>query len=187
MAVDGDRAAGRGQSRHQVVQDRLPPGTLLGGQLLSPHATAVRMPPSRPQMRPIGVGRMRLRMDSWASAGGRLPFLVMPLLFSYGTLRDPAVQTATFGRELTGRDERIVGFRIEQLRITDPHVLTVSGRTHHPVLIATGNASDVVPGMVLDLTDDELQRADDYEVDDYQRVAAPLSSGDTAWVYVAAT
>jgi gamma-glutamylcyclotransferase (GGCT)/AIG2-like uncharacterized protein YtfP len=109
----------------------------------------------------------------------------MPLLFSYGTLRDPAVQTATFGRELTGRDDRVVGFRIEQLRITDPHVLAVSGLTHHPVLIATDNAADVVPGVVLELTDDELQRADEYEVDDYKRIAAPLSSGDTAWVYVA--
>jgi gamma-glutamylcyclotransferase (GGCT)/AIG2-like uncharacterized protein YtfP len=109
----------------------------------------------------------------------------MPLLFSYGTLRDPAVQTATFGRELTGRDDRIVGFRIEQLRITDPHVLAVSGLTHHPVLITTGNAADVVTGTVLELTHDELRQADDYEVDDYQRVAAPLASGNTAWVYVA--
>jgi hypothetical protein len=31
----------------------------------------------------------------------------MPLLFSYGTLRDPAVQRATFGRELSGRDDQI--------------------------------------------------------------------------------
>lgn len=109
----------------------------------------------------------------------------MQLLFSYGTLRDPAVQTATFGRELTGRDDRIVGFRIERLRITDPHVVAVSGLTHHPVLIASGNPADVVSGTVLELTDDELRQADDYEVDDYQRIAAPLASGDTAWVYVA--
>ena len=108
----------------------------------------------------------------------------MPLLFSYGTLRDPAVQKATFGRELTGRDDRIVGFRIERLRITDAHVVAVSGMTHHPVLIATGDAADVVDGSVLELTDDELRQADDYEVDDYRRVPAPLASGDTAWVYV---
>ncbi|NMO51375.1 gamma-glutamylcyclotransferase [Actinoplanes sp. TBRC 11911] len=110
----------------------------------------------------------------------------MPLLFSYGTLRDPAVQTATFGRVLTGRDDRIVGFRVEQLRITDPHVVQVSGLTHHPVLVATGEVGDVVSGTVLEVTDDELRRADDYEVDDYRRIAAPLASGDTAWVYVTA-
>jgi hypothetical protein len=42
----------------------------------------------------------------------------------------------------------------------------------------------VVDGTVLELTDDELRQADDYEVDDYRRVAAPLTSGGTAWVYV---
>jgi hypothetical protein len=109
----------------------------------------------------------------------------MPLLFSYGTLRDPAVQRANFGRTLTGRDDRILGFRLDQVEITDPHVLELSGRTHHPILIATGNPSDAVPGAVLELTDDELLRADDYEVDDYRRVEALLASGGTAWVYVA--
>ncbi len=109
----------------------------------------------------------------------------MPLLFSYGTLRDPAVQKATFGRELAGCEDRIVGFRLDQVRITDPDVLAVSGLTHHPILFATGSAADTVAGSVLEITDNELLRADDYEVDDYQRVAAPLSSGGTAWVYVA--
>ncbi|GIE89948.1 gamma-glutamylcyclotransferase family protein [Actinoplanes regularis] len=109
----------------------------------------------------------------------------MPLLFSYGTLRDPAVQKSTFGRELVGREDRIIGFRLDQVRITDPHVLAVSGLTHHPILSATGAAADTVAGSVLEITEDELLQADEYEVDDYQRVSAPLASGDTAWVYVA--
>lgn len=109
----------------------------------------------------------------------------MPLIFSYGTLRDPAVQRAVFGRELTGRDDRIAGFRVDRVRITDPHVLAVSGRTHHPILSATGDPGDTVDGSVLEVTGAELVRADDYEVDDYERVAAPLASGGTAWVYVA--
>jgi len=108
----------------------------------------------------------------------------MPLLFSYGTLRDPAVQMATFGRELNGRDDRVLGFRLDLVEITDPHVLAVSGRSHHPILHATGDPADAVDGSVLELTDDELLRADEYEVDDYQRVLAPLGSGGTAWVYV---
>jgi gamma-glutamylcyclotransferase (GGCT)/AIG2-like uncharacterized protein YtfP len=107
----------------------------------------------------------------------------MPLLFSYGTLRDPAVQRATFGRELAGRDDRIVGYRLDQLEITDPHVLAVSGQTHHPILAATGNLADTVAGGVLEVTEDELLRADEYEVDDYRRVEVPLTSGGTAWVY----
>lgn len=108
----------------------------------------------------------------------------MPLLFSYGTLRDPAVQRSTFGRELTGRDDRILGFRLDQLKITDPHVLALSGQTHHPILAATGDAADTVDGAVLELSDGELLKADEYEVDDYHRIEVPLASGRTAWVYV---
>jgi gamma-glutamylcyclotransferase (GGCT)/AIG2-like uncharacterized protein YtfP len=108
----------------------------------------------------------------------------MPLLFSYGTLRDPAVQRANFGRELTGRDDSVVGFQLGRVEITDPHVLELSGERYHPILIATGDAQHTVPGAVFELTDDELERADEYEVDDYRRVEAPLASGGVAWVYV---
>lgn len=34
------------------------------------------------------------------------------------------------------------------------------------------------------VSDGELMAADDYEVDDYKRIAIPLRSGDHAWVYV---
>ncbi|GAA0552762.1 hypothetical protein GCM10010172_39030 [Paractinoplanes ferrugineus] len=108
----------------------------------------------------------------------------MPLLFSYGTLRDPAVQRANFGRTPAARPDRIVGFRLAALEITDPAVIAVSGRTHHPVLLATGDPADTVDGAALEVTDDDLLRADDYEVDGYHRVEAPLASGATAWVYV---
>jgi gamma-glutamylcyclotransferase (GGCT)/AIG2-like uncharacterized protein YtfP len=108
----------------------------------------------------------------------------MPLLFSYGTLRDPAVQKANFGRELVGHPDRIVGFRLDLLEITDPAVVALSGETHHPILVATGNPADGVDGAVLELTDPELASADDYEVDDYHRVEAQTAAGKTAWVYV---
>jgi len=35
---------------------------------------------------------------------------VTELLFSYGTLRQPEVQRATFGREIDGRPDAIVGY-----------------------------------------------------------------------------
>jgi Gamma-glutamyl cyclotransferase, AIG2-like len=110
----------------------------------------------------------------------------MPLLFSYGTLRDPAVQRANFGRELAGEEDRILGFRLEKLEITDPEVIAVSGETHHPILVATGEPADWVDGSVFELTDADLLLADEYEVDDYHRVEAPLASGKTAWVYIGA-
>jgi gamma-glutamylcyclotransferase (GGCT)/AIG2-like uncharacterized protein YtfP len=109
----------------------------------------------------------------------------MPLLFSYGTLRDPAVQQANFGRVLDGRPDSVVGFRVREVEIRDPAVVALSGLTHHPILFETGKVTDTVPGAVFALTDDELLRADEYEVDDYRRVEASLASGGTAWVYVA--
>ena len=108
----------------------------------------------------------------------------MPLLFSYGTLRDPAVQTANFGRELAGRPDRILGFRLERVEITDPRVLAVSRMTHHPILRFTGDRADGVDGSVFEVTDSDLLLADEYEVDDYHRVEADLASGETAWVYI---
>ena len=52
------------------------------------------------------------------------------------------------------------------------------------VLTAWGIATDRVTGTVFEITAEELANADKYEVADYQRVAAPLASGRTAWVYV---
>ena len=111
----------------------------------------------------------------------------MPLLFSYGTLRDPAVQQATFGRELTSHDDQLPGYQVTMLKITDPAVLAVSGQTHHPILVATGNDADTVPGAALEVTAEDLVAADNYEVDDYHRIMVSLTSGARAWVYVSAT
>ncbi|MEV0715210.1 gamma-glutamylcyclotransferase family protein [Asanoa sp. NPDC050611] len=110
----------------------------------------------------------------------------MHLLFSYGTLRDPAVQRASFGRELTGRPDALPGYRMGSLRITSAAVVAVSGAAEHPVATWTGNRADRVPGMVFELSDEELAAADGYESADYQRVLLPLASGAEAWVYVAA-
>ena len=107
-------------------------------------------------------------------------------LFSYGTLRDPAVQLATFGRLLEGHPDGLVGYATRMLEISDPAVVATSGKTHHPIVVRTDLDSDVVEGQVLRLTAAELVAADDYEVDDYRRAPARLSSGLEAWVYVSA-
>ena len=44
----------------------------------------------------------------------------MHLLFSYGTLRDPGVQAAVFGRAVACTDDALPGFRVDQVAITDP-------------------------------------------------------------------
>lgn len=110
----------------------------------------------------------------------------MPLLFSYGTLRDPAVQRANFGRELNGREDRLPGYEVRMVAIADADVVALSGQAHHPIVVETGSEADTVAGTVFELTDAELDAADGYEVDDYRRVLVSLASGVRAWVYVSA-
>lgn len=108
------------------------------------------------------------------------------LLFSYGALQDKAVQLANFGRELTGQTDRMQGFRQDWVEITDPEVLATSGKTHHPIVAPSEQASDSVAGMVFQISEQELAAADRYEVADYKRIEVCLASGLTAWVYVRA-
>ncbi len=37
---------------------------------------------------------------------------------------------------------------------------------------------------MLEITEQELEQADRYEVDDYERISVTLTSGEQAWAYV---
>jgi gamma-glutamylcyclotransferase (GGCT)/AIG2-like uncharacterized protein YtfP len=106
------------------------------------------------------------------------------LLFSYGTLRQRDVQLTTFGRELDGRLDAIVGYDLHYVTITDPHVIATSGSDRHPILKPTDRPGAEVRGTVFEISEADLASADAYEVDDYCRVSVPLRSGEQAWVYV---
>ena len=108
----------------------------------------------------------------------------MENLFSYGTLQLPQVQQSLFGRLLEGTREELPGYRVEELKIRDQTVIEKSGTDMHPILVATGNPNDFVHGMVYELKEEELDRADDYEVDDYKRTLARMRSDISAWIYV---
>jgi gamma-glutamylcyclotransferase (GGCT)/AIG2-like uncharacterized protein YtfP len=105
-------------------------------------------------------------------------------LFSYGTLQLESVQLSTFGRKLEGDADCLVGYKLSFVTIEDEAVVTVSGMAAHPIITYTNNANDTVNGTVFTITADELQQADEYEVDDYERISIQLQSGKTAWVYV---
>lgn len=107
-------------------------------------------------------------------------------LFSYGTLRSPAVQLATFGRLVAGIDDAVVGYRVQRVRITDAAVVAASSLDVHPILVPTGDPADEVAGSRFEISDDDLAAADRYEVAAYTRVEVPLRSGLAAWVYVLA-
>jgi gamma-glutamylcyclotransferase (GGCT)/AIG2-like uncharacterized protein YtfP len=109
------------------------------------------------------------------------------LLFSYGTLRQREVQLSTFGRELDGRPDAIVGYELDYVTITDPHVIATSGSDRHPILLPSDRAGAAIEGTVFTVSETDLAAADEYEVDDYRRVAVPLRSGEQAWVYVFAS
>jgi hypothetical protein len=108
----------------------------------------------------------------------------MPLLFSYGTLQLPEVQLATYGRRLDGTEDALHGYRLEQLVITDPEVVRLSGKPVHTIARHSGDPADRIAGVRFDLTDAELAATDAYEVDAYGRTEVELESGTRAFVYV---
>jgi hypothetical protein len=110
----------------------------------------------------------------------------MPLLFSYGTLQREEVQRATFGRALRGEADALVGFALSTFEVTDPAFVAESGSALHRIVRETGRDDDRVSGTALEVTDDELARADAYEPAGYARVRARLASGREAWVYAQA-
>jgi gamma-glutamyl AIG2-like cyclotransferase len=107
-------------------------------------------------------------------------------LFSYGTLQQPEVQIATFGRLLEGRPDALAGFALAPLAITDPGVIAASGAAVHTIAVPTGDPADLIAGVVFAITPAELAAADSYEVDAYACVEVRLRSGATAFVYVGA-
>jgi gamma-glutamylcyclotransferase (GGCT)/AIG2-like uncharacterized protein YtfP len=109
----------------------------------------------------------------------------MHYLFSYGTLQKASVQAEVFGGTIMGESDALVGFKQTIVEITDPEVLALSGERFHPIVTQTGNPADQVAGTVFRLTDEQLARADAYEVDDYERQSVALASGRMAWLYVA--
>ena len=106
-------------------------------------------------------------------------------VFSYGTIRHPGVQRALYGRVVDTVPDSLPGFRLDWVTITDPAVIEASGSDRHPIL-RRGAEADAVRGAYLVLGAGELEATDAYEVDDYARIEVTLSSGATAWVYVAA-
>jgi gamma-glutamylcyclotransferase (GGCT)/AIG2-like uncharacterized protein YtfP len=94
-------------------------------------------------------------------------------LFIYGTLREPAVQQEVFGRSLESRSDHLDGYGL-----TD---ITVEGK-RYPDLVVEEDAA--VKGDVVELNDDELRRADEYETDAYERRTFVLASGTVAYAYI---
>ena len=105
-------------------------------------------------------------------------------LFSYGTLQLEKVQLESFGRLLHGKKDVLPGYITAYLEIKNKMVLERSQQDRHPIAIKSDNKYDFVAGTVFEITQEELQKADNYEVVDYIRKKERLQSGIEAWVYV---
>jgi len=105
-------------------------------------------------------------------------------LFSYGTLQLEQVQLETFGRKLDGEPDALHGYKLVMITITEEDFVIKSGTANHRNLQFTGNSADVVEGMVFKVTSNELEQADSYEPEGYERVKVQLRSGANAWVFV---
>ena len=108
-------------------------------------------------------------------------------LFSYGTLRQPEVQLATYGRMVESEPDVLTGHVLTKITIDDPRVVTLSGKSVHTIARPTGDAADRVEGVVLFLTEAELEATDAYETAAYARTEVMLESGRKAFVYVDAS
>ena len=110
------------------------------------------------------------------------------LLFAYGTLQDPAVQTAVFGHVLEpGAPDRLSGFRLSHIPVDDPpidgppvdapQVTAEPGLPHYPILIPPTGEAPPVPGRLYPLTPADLTAADAYEGEAYRRVRVTTEAG----------
>jgi len=111
----------------------------------------------------------------------------MPLIFSYGSLQEEAVQLAVYGRALRGIRDALVGWVRTLIEVPKWHKAAAQGTTHYANLERSQSSSDIVEGTVLEVSDAELAVSDGYEDDaGYQRLMITLASGRSAWVYVSA-
>lgn len=107
------------------------------------------------------------------------------LLFSYGTLQLEKVQLENYGRILKGEQDKLFGYKIEKLQISDSSVLAKSQLEYHPIAVKSESQDDFVEGMIFEITGTELAETDKYEVSQYHRILEIFHSGKKAWVYVA--
>ena len=101
-------------------------------------------------------------------------------LFAYGTLQREDIQLDLFQRMLDGTPDRLMGYRLTAINLA-----TGGGLQQYPIIYPTADPTDIIEGMRFQVTEDELQKADEYEGESYQRVEVILESGRVAWVYSA--
>lgn len=94
-------------------------------------------------------------------------------LFVYGMLRSSTIREGLLGRSVVGRPGALCGWRLERI--------VVEGVEY--AILAAGEPTDRVQGLVLDVDPEELRLFDEYESSAYRRVRVALEDGEGAWAY----
>ena len=90
-----------------------------------------------------------------------------------------------FGRKLMGESDRLKGYKITPVIISDQAFLARGEDQNQKIAISTNNPADKIEGTAFEVSGDELLQSDQYEPVDYKRVMVQLESGRSAWVYAA--
>ena len=106
-------------------------------------------------------------------------------LFSYGTLQKQSVQLKLFGRVLNGSEDILRGYKLSSIEINDESFLSKGEENIQLTVIPSLDKNDHIEGTVLEISENELLLADNYEPDNYKRFEVELESGRKAWIYVA--
>jgi len=94
-------------------------------------------------------------------------------LFIYGTLADPGIQKEVWGRKTESIPDILKGYKKSEIKI-DGEI--------YPLIIP--DETGEVSGLVIEVTDEELKKIDEYETGAYKRKKVILESGASVWVYV---
>lgn len=103
----------------------------------------------------------------------------MEKLFSYGTLRSKEIQRQVFNRILTGTVDQLLDHKLKSLQIEEEF-----GMADYVVVVPSTDSSDTIHGVVFDVSNADLVKADIFESNAYKRVQVKLKSGVVAWIYI---
>ena len=85
------------------------------------------------------------------------------------------MQLGVFSRPLTAFEDELPLYILSDKKVADLY----------PTLHYTGQKEDSIKGQVYTLSHQELQKADIYEGEAYERIQIQLASGKNAWAYIA--
>lgn len=103
----------------------------------------------------------------------------MEQLFSYGTLRSKEIQRQIFNKVLTGTPDQLLGHKLKSLQIEEEF-----GMADYVVVVPSKDPTDIIHGVVFNISDADLAKVDLFESNAYKRVQVTLESGAVAWIYM---